>query len=89
MFKPMAATVLFALIGSLAIALLLMPVLSSYILRNQHAEKHTWLMRKATQWCEPFLKRTVRRLGWTAGIAVGIFVLSLLAIPFLGAVFIP
>lgn len=46
MFKPMAATVLFALLASLVIALTLMPVLSSYLLRKEAKEEHTWLMRK-------------------------------------------
>jgi cobalt-zinc-cadmium resistance protein CzcA len=89
MFKPMAATVLFALIASLAIALLLMPVLSWYVLRNKYAEKHTWFMRKANQWYAPLLDRALTHPGRTAGIAVGVFALSLAAIPFLGAVFIP
>ncbi len=89
MFKPMAATVLFALAASLLIALLLMPVLSWYVLRNRHAEKQTWLMRKLAAWYQPLLERALRYPRWTAGIAVGVFVLSLVAVPFLGAVFIP
>ena len=89
MFKPMAATVLFALAASLLIALLLMPVLSWYVLRNKYAEKHTWLMRKISDWYGPALERALRFPRWTVGIALGVFALSLLAIPFLGAVFIP
>jgi cobalt-zinc-cadmium resistance protein CzcA len=89
MFKPMAATVLFALAASLLIALLLMPVLSWYVLRNKYAEKHTWLMPKISDWYDPALERALRFPRWTVGIALGIFAISLLAIPFLGAVFIP
>ena len=89
MFKPMAATVLFALAASLLIALLLMPVLSWYVLRNKYAEKHTWLMRKISDWYGPALERALRFPRWTVGIALGIFAFSVLAIPFLGAVFIP
>ncbi|WP_263356598.1 efflux RND transporter permease subunit [Acidicapsa ligni] len=89
MFKPMAATVLFALLASLVIALILMPVLSWYVLRNKVAEKHTWLMRKMDQWYRPLLQRALHYPVWTAGIAVGIFAVSLIAIPFLGAEFIP
>jgi cobalt-zinc-cadmium resistance protein CzcA len=89
MFKPMAATVLFALLASLVIALTLMPVLSWYVLRNRVAEKHTWLMRKMDQWYRPLLQRAMRHPAWTSGIAVGIFAISLIAVPFLGAVFIP
>jgi len=89
MFKPMAATVLFALLASLVIALTLMPVLSWYVLRNKVAEKQTWLMRKMDQWYRPLLQRALRYPVWTAGVAVGIFAVSLIAIPFLGAEFIP
>jgi cobalt-zinc-cadmium resistance protein CzcA len=89
MFKPMAATVLFALLASLVIALTLMPVLSSYLLRKEAKEEHTWLMRKFDQIYRPTLARALRWPVWTTGIAVGAFALSLIAIPFLGAVFIP
>ena len=89
MFKPMAAAVLFALIGSLLIALTLMPVLSWYVLRNKAVEKHTLVMRKILEWYRPALKRALRNPAWTAGIALAFFAVSLIAIPFLGAEFIP
>lgn len=89
MFKPMAATVLFALAASLLTALLLMPVLSWYVLRNKFAEKHTFLMRKISEWYRPMLDRALRFPKRTAGIALSVFAVSLIAIPFLGAVFLP
>ena len=60
MFKPMAATVLFALLASLIIALTLMPVLASYAFRRKHVEKETWLMRRASAAYAPVLKRALR-----------------------------
>jgi cobalt-zinc-cadmium resistance protein CzcA len=89
MFKPMAATVLFALLASLIIALTLMPVLAWYALRKQAAEKQTWLMRKAESLYRPALKWALGSPVWTGGIALAIFAASLITIPFLGAVFIP
>jgi cobalt-zinc-cadmium resistance protein CzcA len=89
LFKPMATTVLFALLASLVIALTLMPVLSWYVLRKQNAEKQTWIMRKMDRLYRPTLKRALRSPFWTGGIAFAIFALSLIAIPFLGAEFIP
>ena len=89
MFKPMAATVLFALLASLVIALTLMPVLGWYALPKHPKEEHTWLMRLADHFYRPALKRALRFPLWTGGIALAIFVVSLIAIPFLGAVFIP
>ncbi|HZY62815.1 MAG: cation transporter [Acidobacteriales bacterium 59-55] len=89
MFKPMAVTVLFALLASLVIALTVMPVLGWYALPKHPKKEHTWLMRKADHFYRPALKRALRSPFWTGGIALGIFLASLFAIPFLGAVFIP
>jgi cobalt-zinc-cadmium resistance protein CzcA len=66
-----------------------MPVLSWYVLRKKVAEKQTWLMRKFDQWYRPLLQRALRHPAWTGGIALGIFAVSLIGIPFLGAEFIP
>ncbi|QEE30480.1 efflux RND transporter permease subunit [Terriglobus albidus] len=89
MFKPMAATVLFALFASLLLALLLMPVLSWYLLRKEKEEMPTWVMRKLDRAYRPMLLRAVAHPKITGGIALGLFLLSLTAIPFLGAEFIP
>jgi cobalt-zinc-cadmium resistance protein CzcA len=53
------------------------------------AEKQTWLMRKMDQWYRPLLQRALHHPAWTGGIALGIFAVSLIGIPFLGAEFIP
>ncbi len=89
MFKPMAATVLFALFASLIIALTLMPVLSWYVLRKTGAEKPTLLMRKIDGVYRPLLRHALARPAITGGIAFVLFAASLIAIPFLGAEFIP
>jgi len=89
MFKPMAATVLFALTGSLLLALTLMPVLSSYFLSRMKIKEHTWLMRKLDRFYAPALDKALRHPRITSSIAIGTFALSLIAIPFLGAEFIP
>lgn len=89
MFKPMAATVLFALGASLVIALTLMPVLSWFAFRKQVREKDTWLMRRISVLYAPVLRRAVRFPVVTAGIALVLFLASLGVVPFLGAEFMP
>lgn len=89
MFRPMAITVLFALAASLAIAVLVMPVLSSYVFRGRVSEHETWLMRKAAGVYVPVLRRALRYPLVTAGIAALVFVASLAVVPYLGAEFIP
>jgi cobalt-zinc-cadmium resistance protein CzcA len=89
MFKPMASTVLFAVGGSLVIALVLMPVLSWLVFRKAVAQKETWVMRKAERLYAPVLSAAIRRPALTVGAAAGVFALSLVGARFLGAEFIP
>ncbi len=89
MFTPMALTVIFALIGSLILALTLMPVLASYFLRRTTDEKETFIIRKTKKYYLPLVGRTIQRPKRTAAIAVVIFLMSLIVVPFMGAEFIP
>ena len=49
MFKPMAITVIFALIGSLVLSLTLMPVLCSCVLRAKISEEDNFAIRFSKQ----------------------------------------
>lgn len=89
MFRPMALTVIFALIGSLILSLTLMPVLASLAFRKQLKEKETTLIRWAKRVYLPLLKKCVDRPALVALAAVALFGASLILIPFLGAEFIP
>lgn len=89
MFKPMAATVLFALAASLIIALTLMPVLSWYAFRHSVEEHDTWLMQRIRTSYVPLLRRTLRFPKLTAALALLIFLASVAAVSFMGAEFIP
>ena len=89
LFKPMALTVVFALVGSLLLTFLLTPVLISLMLRGKVEEKDVWLIRKAKEIYEPALEWTLahgRRVLLGASIVV---VAALAVIPFLGSEFIP
>ncbi|MBI2882897.1 MAG: efflux RND transporter permease subunit [Candidatus Methylomirabilis oxyfera] len=89
MFKPMAFTVIFALIGSLILSFTLMPVLASLFLRGPIAEGDSWLLRRAKALYVPRLNWCVHHPTMTALIAASAFVVSLLLVPFLGGEFIP
>jgi cobalt-zinc-cadmium resistance protein CzcA len=89
MFSPMAYTVLFALAGSLVLALTLMPVLGSLVFTGSVSEKDTWVIEKAKALYAPLLKRSMQRPPITAALAGGVFLASLILIPFLGAEFVP
>lgn len=89
MFQPMALTVLFALGASLVLALTLMPALSTVLFRGGVREQDTFLMRAAHRVYAPVVRSAIRFRRGAALAAVGLFALSLLLIPRLGAEFMP
>ncbi|MCE9565039.1 MAG: CusA/CzcA family heavy metal efflux RND transporter [Planctomycetes bacterium] len=88
MFKPMALTVIFALLTSLVLALTIMPVLASIFLRSV-SEHEPFLVRWAKRIYRPLLLKAVNAPKLTFGIAAGLFMVSVVLALGLGAVFIP
>jgi cobalt-zinc-cadmium resistance protein CzcA len=88
MFRPMALTVVFALAGSLACALTLMPVLASFFLKRGR-EQDPFLFRLARRIYQPMLGHTLKHPVRTTATATIVFLGSLCFVPFLGAEFIP
>ncbi|HEY0995637.1 MAG TPA: CusA/CzcA family heavy metal efflux RND transporter [Gemmatimonadaceae bacterium] len=89
MFRPMAMTVVFALVGSLLLTFLLTPVLISLALRGKVEEKDVWLVRQAKRLYEPALEWTLARGKQVLVVSGAITAIALGAIPFLGSEFIP
>ncbi|MBN8624606.1 MAG: efflux RND transporter permease subunit [Planctomycetes bacterium] len=89
MFRPMAFTVIFALLTSLVLALTLMPVLGSIFLRRNVTEKETFLIRWAKQVYRPTLEFVMARPRGVLLVAGVIFALSVVVALRLGAVFVP
>ncbi|HEY0970081.1 MAG TPA: CusA/CzcA family heavy metal efflux RND transporter [Gemmatimonadales bacterium] len=89
MFRPMALTVVFALVGSLLLTFLLTPVLISIFLKGKVVEKDVWLMRQAKRIYEPTLAWTLAHSRKVIAGAATAVVLALAAAPFLGSEFIP
>ncbi len=89
LFHPMAETMSFALIGALILTLTLVPVLASYWFKSgvrEHINRaFEWMKRKyATQ-----LDWALARPKLTMLIAVLIFGVTLLLVPFIGGEFMP
>jgi len=89
LFRPMALTVIFALIASLALTLTLMPVLASFLLRGKVSEKDSRIIRWARSGYAPLLARTTKHPGWTVGLALMLLVGSGVLASRLGGEFIP
>ncbi len=89
MFKPMALTVVFALLGSLILSLTYLPAAMTFILRGHVSENESFFIRYAKKWYRPAFNWV---LGWrrTAVLAAAALVLvSGVIFPFLGSEFIP
>jgi cobalt-zinc-cadmium resistance protein CzcA len=89
MFRPMALTVVFALIGSLILSLTATPVLASFFLKPGAAERETLPIRIAKRIYRPTLEWSVRR-PWIISIAAALAMAA--TVPFamqLGGEFIP
>jgi len=89
LFHPMADTMSFALIGSLILALTLVPVMASYLFKAGVKEKtnlaYEWFKREYAaelNWC-------LDRPKLTMLIATAIFAATLLLVPYIGGEFMP
>jgi cobalt-zinc-cadmium resistance protein CzcA len=89
LFRPMALTVIFALIASLVLTLTLMPVLATYLLHGRIVDKESRLIMWARAVYAPILIRSMRHPAWTLGLAVLLLLGSGIVASRLGAEFIP
>ncbi len=89
MFRPMALTVMFALIGALILSLTLMPVLCSYFLKGEIKEKDSRLVTFFKFLYAPILQFALR-FRWIVALAMfGLFGFSLFLFSRMGAEFVP
>ena len=89
LFRPMALTVIFALIGSLVLSLTVMPVLASLLLPRQVQEKDPWLVRAARAAYDPLLRLALRHRLAVMGSAGLLVVAAVMLARSLGSEFVP
>jgi len=70
MFRPMALTVIFALMGSMAMSLTLMPVLASFCLKRTKDEKEPYVVRRLKELYRPVLSLALRQRKKVIAIAL-------------------
>ncbi|HEU4856131.1 MAG TPA: CusA/CzcA family heavy metal efflux RND transporter [Rhodanobacteraceae bacterium] len=89
LFKPMADTMIFALIGSLVVTLTLLPVLCGLLMRKGVRERRNALYEKFKAWYVRTLQRTQVR-AWPVTIASAVLLgLAVLMMHGIGAEFMP
>ncbi|MGB7923367.1 MAG: CusA/CzcA family heavy metal efflux RND transporter [Pyrinomonadaceae bacterium] len=89
MFKPMALTVVFALLGSLILSLTYVPAAMTFILRGHVSEKESFIIRYAKRWYRPALSFMGRSRAQALAVATALVLVSLALFPLLGSEFIP
>lgn len=89
MFRPMAITVCSALIGSLILAITVVPVISAVVLREKDEEKHLAWFDKLQGWYGWALDGALRHRSSTVSIAAIMLVVALGSLMFIGTEFMP
>jgi cobalt-zinc-cadmium resistance protein CzcA len=89
MFRPMALTAVFAVTGSLVLALTAAPVLASFFLKSEIVEYETWPVRMAKRLYQPVLAAALGHPGLVALTALFACVASVIMGPRIGGEFIP
>jgi len=89
LFKPMADTMIYALVGALVLTLTLLPVLASVVLRRGVRERRNALFERLKAQYGRHLDWCLARPWLTVGLSAAAFAASLLLVPFIGAEFMP
>ena len=89
LFQPMALTMIYALAGSLLLALTLIPVLASFLLPRQLEEREPWLVRQAHRVYAPVLDTALHRRKTTLLCALALLVAVAVLASRMGGEFLP
>lgn len=89
MFKPMALTVILALVGALILSLTAVPALCTFFMTKPVKEKDNFLIKWSKQLYQPVLEFTFQRRWCVVTCSLAIFVFSLWTFSRLGSEFIP
>ena len=77
LFRPMALTVAFALLGALAFSILVAPVVSSWLFRKGVKEWRNPVMEKLTNWYRGAVRRAIQYRRLTIGIGLAGFAVAM------------
>jgi len=89
MFQPMAISILLAMLGSLIVAIMVIPALATYLFKNGVVEKESFVLKPIAKQYRIRLKQALENQRIVVISAVALFVGSLILVPFLGTEFVP
>lgn len=88
LFAPVALTIIFALASSLILSLSVIPVVASFLLKNQH-EEDPWLVRKLSAWYASALQKVMQNSKSMLIFALILLLFTALAYTQIGKTFMP
>jgi cobalt-zinc-cadmium resistance protein CzcA len=88
LFSPVAITIIFALAASLIISLSIIPVIASFLIKDQH-EEDPWLVRKLSAFYAKTLKHAMLHSKKMMVGAILAFVVTIVVYTFIGKTFMP
>jgi cobalt-zinc-cadmium resistance protein CzcA len=88
LFAPVALSIMFALGSSLLLSLTIIPVLASFLIKNQ-SNQEPWLIRHLNRWYASSLTSAMQHKRIVLLAAVVLLVLTGLVYPFIGNTFMP
>ncbi|MBC7642229.1 MAG: efflux RND transporter permease subunit, partial [Flavobacterium sp.] len=92
MFKPMAQTVAFALLGAFILSLTYIPMMSAFFLSKKTNHKKNFsdkIIDKITSFYQQYLILALRKQKAIVISVIGLFIISVITLSFLGGEFIP
>ncbi len=92
MFRPMAQTVGFAILGALILSLTYIPMMCALFLPKKVMDKKTFsdkMMDRLQRWYHPLLQKAVQIRYWLVGATVAAFVACIFLFSRMGGEFIP
>ncbi|MDX8385323.1 MAG: CusA/CzcA family heavy metal efflux RND transporter [Gallionella sp.] len=89
LFQPMAISIVLAMLASLFVALIVVPALATYLFKHGVQHKDGWLMPPLSRTYRKVLDAALQKRKLVVASAAGLFIGSLVLVPFLGTEFVP
>ncbi len=89
LFQPMAISIVLAMFASLFVALMVIPALATYAFKTGVVEKESPILRPIEKNYRIRLQQALKIKSTVVKVAVGLFISSLLLVPFMGTEFVP
>ena len=89
LFQPMATSIVLAMFASLMVALMVIPALATYVFKRGIEEKESPVLAPIEKHYRQRLKQAMESKAKIVKAAIGLFVASLILVPFLGTEFVP